>query len=161
MQALEDFGAFLQERGRLPDLVQCAMLHEQFEAIHPFVGGNGRLGRLLITLFLIDRGRLTRPLLYLSAYLEGHRDEYYTLLQRVRTHGEWVPWLVFFANGVARDGRARDEAGPRAHPAPRSHQRRGEGTRAGARPRAVPHPVHDGARGPSRAGGGARPGRGA
>ncbi len=100
LQALEDFGAFLQERGRLPDLIQCAMLHEQFEAIHPFVGGNGRLGRLLITLFLIDRGRLTRPLLYLSAFLEGHRDEYYALLQRVRTHGEWVPWLVFFANGV-------------------------------------------------------------
>ncbi|MGZ4200251.1 MAG: Fic family protein, partial [Thermoleophilia bacterium] len=100
MQALEDFGAYLQERGRLPDLIQCAMLHEQFEAIHPFVSGNGRLGRLLITLFLIDRGRLARPLLYLSAYLEGHRDEYYTLLQRVRTHGEWAPWLVFFANGV-------------------------------------------------------------
>jgi len=100
LHGLDDFGAFLQERGRLPDLVQCAMLHEQFEALHPFVGGNGRLGRLLVTLFLIDRGRLARPLLYLSAYLEGHRDEYYALLQRVRTHGEWVPWLVFFANGV-------------------------------------------------------------
>jgi cell filamentation protein, protein adenylyltransferase len=100
MRALEDFGAFLEEHGRLPDLVQCAMLHEQFEAIHPFAGGNGRLGRLLVTLFLIDRGRLARPLLYLSAYLEAHRDEYYTLLQRVRTHGEWLPWLVFFANGV-------------------------------------------------------------
>ena len=61
----------------LPDLVQCAMLHAQFESIHPFVGGNGRLGRLLITLFLIERRRLTRPLLYLSAYFEGHRDEYY------------------------------------------------------------------------------------
>ena len=90
----------MQERGRLPDLVQCAMLHAQFESIHPFVGGNGRLGRLLITLFLIERQRLTRPLLYLSAFFEGHRDEYYTLLQRVRTHSEWVPWLTFFAVGV-------------------------------------------------------------
>ena len=100
LEALEAWDAFLHERGRLPDLVQCAMLHEQFEAIHPFVGGNGRLGRLLITLFLIDRQRLTRPLLYLSAYFEGHRDEYYALLQRVRTNGEWMPWLLFFVNGV-------------------------------------------------------------
>lgn len=100
LQALEAWDAFLQERGRVPDLVQCAMVHEQFEAIHPFAGGNGRLGRLLITLFLIDRGRLARPLLYLSAFLEGHRDEYYTFLQRVRTHGEWAPWLLFFLTGV-------------------------------------------------------------
>jgi Fic family protein len=99
-EALAAFEAFLQERGRLPDLVQCAMLHAQFESIHPFVGGNGRLGRLLITLFLIERDRLTRPLLYLSAFLEGRRDEYYALLQRVRTHGEWAPWLTFFCDGV-------------------------------------------------------------
>ncbi len=99
-EALAVFEEFMQERGRLPDLIQCAMLHAQFESIHPFVGGNGRLGRLLITLFLIERERLTRPLLYLSAFLEGHRDEYYTLLQRVRTHSEWVPWLTFFAVGV-------------------------------------------------------------
>ena len=99
-EALAAFEEFLQERGRLPDLIQCAMLHAQFESIHPFVGGNGRLGRLLITLFLIERERLTRPLLYLSAFLEGHRDEYYALLQRVRTHNEWTPWLTFFAVGV-------------------------------------------------------------
>jgi Fic family protein len=99
-EALAAFEEFLQQRGRLPDLIQCAMLHAQFESIHPFVGGNGRLGRLLITLFLIERQRLTRPLLYLSAFLEGHRDEYYTLLQRVRTHNEWTPWLTFFALGV-------------------------------------------------------------
>ena len=98
--ALAAWEVFLQERGRLPDLVQCAMLHAQFETIHPFVGGNGRLGRLLITLFLIERQRLTRPLLYLSAFFEGHRDEYYALLQRVRTHADWLPWLTFFATGV-------------------------------------------------------------
>jgi Fic family protein len=99
-ESLAAFEESLQERGNLPDLIQCAMLHAQFESIHPFVGGNGRLGRLLITLFLIERQRLTRPLLYLSAFLEGHRDEYYALLQRVRTHNEWVPWLTFFAVGV-------------------------------------------------------------
>ena len=99
-EVLTAFESFLQERGTLPDLIQCAMLHAQFETIHPFVGGNGRLGRLLIALFLIERQRLTRPLLYLSAFLEGHRDEYYALLQRVRTHNEWTPWLTFFAVGV-------------------------------------------------------------
>ena len=100
LPALDAWDAFLRERGALPDLLQCALVHEQFEAIHPFVGGNGRLGRLLITLFLIDRMRLGRALLYLSAYFEGNRDEYYTLLQRVRTHGEWTPWLIFFLTGV-------------------------------------------------------------
>ena len=70
-EALAAWDEFLRERDALPDLLQCAMLHAQFETIHPFVGGNGRLGRLLITLFLIDRRRLTRPLLYLSAYFEG------------------------------------------------------------------------------------------
>ena len=100
LESLDAWESFLRERGAMPDLVQCALLHEQFEAIHPFVGGNGRLGRLLITLFLIDRQRLTRPLLYLSAYFEGHRDEYYALLQRVRTNGEWTPWLLFFVTGV-------------------------------------------------------------
>jgi Fic family protein len=100
LEALSAWDDFLRDRDSFPDLIQCAMLHEQFEAIHPFVGGNGRLGRLLVTLFLIDRKRLARPLLYLSAYLEGHRDEYYILLQRVRTHGEWTPWLQFFLDGV-------------------------------------------------------------
>lgn len=109
--ALAAWQESLQERGRLPELVQCAMVHAQFESIHPFVGGNGRLGRLLVALFLIERERLTRPLLYLSAFFEGHRDEYYTLLQRVRTHNEWVPWLEFFATGVHETaGRATRQA---------------------------------------------------
>jgi len=99
-EALAAWDEFLGERDTMPDLLQCALLHAQFETIHPFVGGNGRLGRLLITLFLIDRGRLTRPLLYLSAYFEGHRDEYYRRLQRVRTHAEWEQWLLFFLTGV-------------------------------------------------------------
>ena len=111
LEALHHWDEALRDRGSLPDLIQCALLHEQFEAIHPFVGGNGRLGRLVITLLLIERRRLARPLLILSAYLEGHREEYYTLMQRVRTHGEWTPWLLFFLEGVRQTAlRARLQA---------------------------------------------------
>ncbi len=91
----------LHARDQYPDLIQCELMHEQFEAIHPFLDGNGRVGRLLITLFLIERGRLTQPLLYLSAYIEEHREDYYRLLQRVRTHCDWSAWLRFFLTGVA------------------------------------------------------------
>ena len=109
--ALAEWGRFLRETHVIPDLVQCAMIHEQFEAIHPFLRGNGRLGRLLITLFLVERGRLSHPLLYLSAYFEAHRAEYYDLLQRVRTRGEWMPWLFFFVTGVRETAeRAVDQA---------------------------------------------------
>jgi len=97
---LEQLEAFMAERDRLPDLVQCAMVHAQFESIHPFVSGNGRLGRILIVVFLAARGRLSQPLLYLSAYLDAHRREYYTLLPRLRTHREWPPRLLFFPEGV-------------------------------------------------------------
>ena len=97
---LADWERFLHERGTFPDLIQCAIMHEQFEAIHPFLDGNGRLGRLLITLFLIERKRLTQPLLYLSAYIEAHRQDYYDLLQRVRTHADWISWIQFFLAGV-------------------------------------------------------------
>ena len=100
MDCLTKWELFLQERGSFPELIQCAFLHEQFEAIHPFLDGNGRVGRLLITLFLIERGRLSQPLLYLSAYIEAHRQEYYDLLQRVRTHGNWNSWLDYFLKGV-------------------------------------------------------------
>ncbi len=100
MDILANWEVFLQDRGNFPELIQCAILHEQFEAIHPFLDGNGRVGRLLITLFLIERGRLSQPLLYFSAYLEAHRQEYYDLLQRVRTLGDWNSWLYFFLGGV-------------------------------------------------------------
>ncbi len=102
MQAcLDAWERYLHERDRLPDLIQCALMHEQFEAIHPFLDGNGRVGRLLITLFLIERGRLSQPLLYLSDYIERHRNQYYEGLQRVRTVGDWPGWLHFFLAGVA------------------------------------------------------------
>jgi len=100
LQALGDWERFLHDRDSLPDLIQCALMHEQFEAIHPFLDGNGRVGRLLITLFLMERGRMTRPLLYLSAYFESNRAAYYDSLQAVRTHGAWRDWLMFFLTGV-------------------------------------------------------------
>jgi Fic family protein len=75
-------------------------MHEQFEAIHPVLDGNGRLGRLLIPLFLMERGRLSQPLLYWSAFGERHRSQYYDCLQRVRTHGDWTGWLHFFLAGI-------------------------------------------------------------
>ena len=100
MDCLAKWELFLQDHGNIPELIQCALLHEQFEAIHPFLDGNGRVGRLLITLFLIERGRLSQPLLYLSAYIEARRQEYYDLLQRVRTHGDWNSWLYYFLRGV-------------------------------------------------------------
>ena len=100
--ALHLWESYLHQRGDLPDLVQCALVHEHFEAIHPFLDGNGRVGRLLITLFLVERGRLSQPLLYISAYLEPHRSEYYQALQRVRTHGDWTGWIRLFLTAVER-----------------------------------------------------------
>jgi Fic family protein len=75
-------------------------VHVQFESIHPFLDGNGRLGRLLITLLLCSKGLITEPLLYPSLYLKAHRNRYYELLQRIRTKGAWEEWLEFFLQGV-------------------------------------------------------------
>ena len=83
-----------------PVLVKAALAHVQFETIHPFLDGNGRLGRLLITLLLCDQGALTQPLLYLSLYFKTNRDRYYDLLQAVRLEGGWETWLEFFLEGV-------------------------------------------------------------
>jgi Fic family protein len=84
----------------LPALVQAALAHAQFETIHPFLDGNGRVGRLLITLLLCSEGVLSRPLLYLSLHFKRNRDSYYEHLQRVRTDGAWEDWLRFFLEGV-------------------------------------------------------------
>jgi len=99
--ALALWERFLNERDTMPVLVQCALMHEHFEAIHPFLDGNGRVGRLLITLFLVERERLSQPLLYLSAFIDAHRNDYYDALLRVRTEGDWRGWLLFFLAGVA------------------------------------------------------------
>jgi Fic family protein len=103
--ALDNWETFIHDRERFPDLIQCAIMHEQFEAIHPFLDGNGRVGRLLITMFLIERGRLSQPLLYLSQYFEAHRQEYYAALQRVRMEGDWIGWVRFFLKGVTLTAR--------------------------------------------------------
>lgn len=97
---LGEWEKFLHVRDVMPDLIQCAMMHVQFETIHPFLDGNGRVGRLLITLFLMERGRMSQPLLYLSAFIDAHKSDYYDLLQRVRTHGDWVAWMRFFLQGI-------------------------------------------------------------
>ena len=105
-EALHKWESFLHVRDELPDLIQCALMHEHFEAIHPFLDGNGRVGRLLITLFLFERGRLSQPLLYLSAYIDATRSDYYVLLQRVRTHGDWHAWIHYFLKGITTTSEA-------------------------------------------------------
>jgi Fic family protein len=91
----------------MPMLVKCGLVHAQFETIHPFLDGNGRLGRLLITLLLCQQRIMNRPLLYLSAYFKQHRLEYYDRLQQVRDFGNWEDWLKFFLKGI---GLVSDEA---------------------------------------------------
>lgn len=85
---------------RMPTLLKAGLAHVQFETIHPFLDGNGRVGRLLITLLLCEEGALSEPILYLSLYLKTHRDRYYALLQKVREDGAWEEWLRFFLQGV-------------------------------------------------------------
>lgn len=95
----------------LPPLVQCAVTHAQFEMIHPFWDGNGRIGRLFISLALIAKGHLPQPLLFLSAYLEKHREQYYQHLSDISTTGDWSGWISFFMRAVtAQAGAAVDAA---------------------------------------------------
>lgn len=98
--ALDDFEKFLHSEHSLPVLVHCGIAHAQFETIHPFLDGNGRVGRLLITFLLVHRGVLHRPLLYLSHFFKANRDEYYDRLTAVRQDGDWEGWLTFFLRGV-------------------------------------------------------------
>jgi Fic family protein len=98
---MSDLERFLHDRAvPLQELVRAGVAHVQFETIHPFLDGNGRMGRLLITLLLCHTGILREPLLYLSLYLKQHRDEYYRLLDLVRSDGDWEAWLRFFLEGV-------------------------------------------------------------
>lgn len=92
---------FLHEADKLPFLIKVGLAHAQFETIHPFLDGNGRLGRLLITFLLTEREILHQPVLYLSHYFRRHRQTYYDRLQNIRDHGHWEEWLSFFLQGVA------------------------------------------------------------
>lgn len=98
MGALERF--LHEEQPDLPLLIRAGLVHVQFETIHPFLDGNGRLGRLLITFLLCAAGALREPILYLSLYFKQHRPAYYALLDRVRTDGDWEGWLDFFLTGI-------------------------------------------------------------
>ncbi len=108
LPALDDLEQFFHEHD-MPLLVQLALAHYQFEVIHPFLDGNGRIGRILIPLMLVVRGALTQPLLYLSAYFEQHRAEYYDHLLMTSQHGDLVPWLRFFLHGVRLQARDAEE----------------------------------------------------
>jgi Fic family protein len=101
LECLNQLEKFLHSNLELPPLVQAALVHYQFETIHPFLDGNGRIGRLLVTLLLCQRKVLSKPLLYLSAYFEHHREEYYDLLIKVSQSGEWNKWIEFFLTAVA------------------------------------------------------------
>jgi Fic family protein len=101
MDCLSSFESFLHDR-TLPPLIHIALCHYQFEAIHPFLDGNGRIGRLLITLLLIERKLIPSPILYLSAFFEATREEYYSQLYSVSRKGSWLDWLQYFLNGVSQ-----------------------------------------------------------
>ncbi|HEX8410725.1 MAG TPA: Fic family protein [Thermoanaerobaculia bacterium] len=100
-EALGELEKFLYREDDLPPLVKIALAHVQFETIHPFLDGNGRIGRLLITFLLTEGGILHKPVLYLSHYFKRHRQAYYDHLQAVRDRGAWEEWLAFFLRGVA------------------------------------------------------------
>lgn len=111
---LGDLELFIhEERSRLPALIKAGLIHVQFETIHPFLDGNGRIGRLLVTLYLCVQGVQREPLLYLSLFLKANRAEYYRLLQEVREEGAWEAWLEFFLTGVAETANQAFEAGTR------------------------------------------------
>lgn len=99
-QTLDNLEKFLHDTNSLPVLIHCGLAHAQFETIHPFLDGNGRIGRLLITFLLCQQGILQKPLLYLSHYLKFHRIEYYDRLMAIRTQGDWEGWLKFFLQGI-------------------------------------------------------------
>jgi len=101
MECLHSLEAFMHENeSGLPTLIKAALLHVQFETIHPFLDGNGRLGRLLITLLLCNKQVLSQPMLYLSLYFKTNRSDYYDHLQKVRIEGDWENWIAFFLQGV-------------------------------------------------------------
>lgn len=111
---LSAFERFLHEdQSKLPALLKAGLLHVQFETIHPFLDGNGRIGRLLVTLYLCVQGVLRKPLLYLSLFLKAHRSDYYRLLQEVRERGAWEAWLEFFLQGVAETANQAFDAASR------------------------------------------------
>jgi len=103
--ALNELERFIHSPTEFPFLIWLTLIHYQFEAIHPFMDGNGRVGRLLIPVLLCEHGKLSQPLLYLSAYFEKNREDYVNRLLRVSQAGEWLAWIRFFLLGVAEQSR--------------------------------------------------------
>ena len=101
MQALGDLELFIHARSPIPALIKTGLIHSQFESIHPFLDGNGRVGRLLITFLLCEKEILQSPVLYISWYFKKHRESYYQLLQDVRDNGAWEEWLKFYLTGIS------------------------------------------------------------
>ena len=108
-ELLGQWEKFLHANDSMVPLIKCALMHYQFEAIHPFLDGNGRVGRLLITFYLYERGYLEHPILYLSDFFERYRNEYYDLLLGVSQEGNWETWLRYFIRGVAEQSKVAEE----------------------------------------------------
>ncbi len=121
-KALHDFEGFLHAENRYPTLIEVGLAHAQFETIHPFLDGNGRVGRLLNTFLLVHRGILRQPLLYLSHYFKLHRTEYYDRLMAVRHSGDWEGWIQFFLRGVVQTAQEAAETAERLFALRESHR---------------------------------------
>lgn len=133
MDCLGTLETFMHDQPvRTPTLIKAALAHVQFETIHPFLDGNGRLGRLLITFLLCSEGALSEPLLYLSLYFKTHRQQYYDLLQQVRLKGNWEQWLQFFLEGVVTTAEQASSSAKNILNLFESDRRRIEGTGRGA-----------------------------
>jgi Fic family protein len=130
--ALIAMESFLRAPSSLPTLARIALTHYQFEAIHPFRDGNGRVGRLLVTLLLVGEGLVRQPLLYLSAFFERRRTEYYQRLAAVSLHGEADEWIGFFLEGVQEQARDAVERSGRLFSLHRDYQRRLQTARGSA-----------------------------
>jgi Fic family protein len=119
---LGNLEVFLHHEDGLPFLIKVGLAHAQFETIHPFLDGNGRVGRLLITFLLTERNILQKPVLYLSHYFKRHRSDYYDRLQAIRDHGDWEGWLAFFLKGVVEVGAEATETARRILALRESHR---------------------------------------
>ena len=132
-EALRSLESYLHDKSGLPPLIRLGLIHYQFEAIHPFLDGNGRVGRLLTTLLLCAWGLLPQPLLYLSAYFEAHRQAYYDHLLAVSERGAWEAWLRFFLRGVRQQSGDAVLRARRLQQLREEYRQRLQGARAAAR----------------------------
>ncbi len=128
--ALGDWEKFIHEEDELPPLVRCGLIHYQFETIHPFIDGNGRLGRLLMPLFLMSKGHLSQPLLYLSGHFEVHRDRYVNALMQGRLDGDLRPWISMFLSAVETQAKDAAERADRLTALEADYRRRIEKSRS-------------------------------